>query len=47
MFEEIMEAVPCSQGSASNYRAEYRQAQQVRVDEFAAVAGATNGNHPI
>jgi hypothetical protein len=44
---EIMEAVDCSQGSASNYRADYRKMAQVQPDEFATVAGATNGHHPI
>jgi archaellum component FlaC len=43
---EIMEAVDCSQGSASNYRADYRKMPQVQPDEFAAMAGATNGHHP-
>lgn len=46
-LEEIMEAVDCSQGSASNYRADYRKMPQVQPDEFVAVAGATNGHHPI
>jgi hypothetical protein len=44
---EIMEAVNCSQGSASNYRADYRKTPQAQVDEFAAVAVATNGHHSI
>jgi uncharacterized phage infection (PIP) family protein YhgE len=46
-LEEIMEAVDCSQGSASNYRAEYRKMPQMQMEEFAVTAGATNGHHPI
>jgi len=46
-LEEIIEAVDCSQGSASNYRAEYRKMPQMQMEEFAVTAGATNGHHPI
>lgn len=44
---EIREAVGCSQGSASNYRSEYRRMQGAQAGEFAAMAGATNGHHPM
>ena len=44
---EIMEAVSCSQGSASNYRSDYRKIQQAQTDEVAAMAGAANGHHPM
>jgi hypothetical protein len=44
---EIMEAVGCSQGSASNYRSEYRRLQAAQAGELTAVAGATNGRHPL
>jgi len=43
---EIMEAVDCSQGSASNYRSNYREMQRAQTDEPAAMAGATNSHHP-
>jgi hypothetical protein len=44
---EIMEAVGCSQGSASNYRSEYRKLQEAQVGELTTMAGATNGHRPI
>jgi hypothetical protein len=44
---EIMEAVSCSQGSASNYRSDYRKMQETQTGEVAAMAGATNGHHPM
>jgi len=44
---EIMEAVGCSQGSASNYRSDYRKVQEAQTGEPAAMAGATNGHHPM
>ncbi len=44
---EIMEAVSCSQGSASNYRSDYRQMQEAQTGELAAMAGTTNGHHPM
>jgi len=43
---EIMEAVSCSQGSASNYRSDYRKMQEAQTGELTAMAGATNGHHP-
>jgi len=44
---EIMEAVSCSQGSASNYRSDYRKMQEAQTGEVAAMAGATNTHHPM
>src|SRR5260370_3366149 len=44
---EIMEAVSCSQGSASNYRSDYRKMKEAQTGEVAAMAGATNGHHPM
>ena len=44
---EIMEAVNCSQGSASNYRSDYRKMQETHTGEVATMAGATNGHHPM
>jgi acetolactate synthase small subunit len=44
---EIMEAVSCSQGSASHYRSDYRKMQEVQTGEVAATAGATNDHHPM
>jgi phage-related protein len=44
---EIMEAVGCAQGSASNYRSDYRKMYEAQRGELAAVAGATNGHHPM
>jgi hypothetical protein len=46
-LEEIMGAVDCAQGSASNYRADYRKTHEDHGGEFAAVAGITNGHQPI
>ncbi len=43
-LEEIMEAVDCSQGSASNYRSDYRK---VQTGEVAAMVGVANGHHSI
>jgi len=43
---EIMEAVSCSQGSASNYRSDYRKMQEAQTGELTTMAGATNGHHP-
>jgi hypothetical protein len=47
MLPEIMEAVGCSQGSASNYRSDYRKMQEAQTGESATVAGVTNGHHPM
>ena len=44
---EVMEAVGCSQGSASNYRSEYRRLQEAQAGELTTMAGATNGRHPL
>jgi hypothetical protein len=40
-LEAIMEAVSCSQGSASNYRSEYRQMQETQM------VAKTNGHHAM
>ena len=37
-----MDWVGCAQGSASNYRSEYRKRQEAQVSELAAVAGVVN-----
>ena len=39
---EIMQAVGCAQGSASNYRNEYRKRQEAPGSELATVAGVVN-----
>lgn len=44
---EIMEAAGCSQGSASNYRSDYRKMQEAQAGELTAMARATNGHHPM
>lgn len=44
---EIMEAVSCSQGSASNYRSDHRKMQEAQTGEVAAMADAANGHHPV
>ncbi len=44
-LEEIMEVIECSQGSASNYRAEYRQ--QIQATETRALVGAANGYYQV
>ncbi len=44
---EIMQAVGCAQGSASNYRSEYRKMQEAQRGELAAVGGASNGHIPM
>lgn len=44
---EVMEAAGCSQGSASNYRSEYRRLQEAQAGELTTMAGATNGRHPL
>ena len=44
---EIMEAVGCSQGSASNYRSEYWKLQEAQAGELTAMTGATNGHRPV
>ena len=44
---EIMQAVGCSQGSASNYRSDYRKMQETQTGELATMTRATNGHHPI
>jgi len=43
-LEDLMAAVDCSQGSASNYRSEYRRMQEISPNGVAAQAAAANGS---
>jgi len=45
-LEEMMAAVDCSQGSASNYRSEYRKGQEGRTGAVAVLVEASNGHMP-